>query len=145
MGVALMTPIWLCSDVKMRADCKELLSSRCTASLSHCRSYVRHTSTAILIAGYLTYFDALSSFCKITVPYPGFRIFQEADMKYTYIEVCYFYAGSTCIYIIKRQSSSYQILLLIKMYFEFLYNERYRDTLHYLHAAITHGTLPLQF
>jgi hypothetical protein len=49
---------------KWGRDCKELQSSRWAASLSRCSSYVRHTSTSVLIAWHqLTYFDALSSYC----------------------------------------------------------------------------------
>jgi hypothetical protein len=47
---------------KLGRDWKEFQSWRCTTYLSHCSSYVRHTSSAILFACFqLTYFDSLSS------------------------------------------------------------------------------------
>jgi hypothetical protein len=52
---------------KWGRDWNELQSSRCSSSQSHCSSYVRHTSTTVLIAWYqLTYFDAMASLCKMT-------------------------------------------------------------------------------
>jgi hypothetical protein len=49
----------------------------------HFTTSLQHTSTAILIAWYqLTYFDAVLSFCKMTVPYPGYRVVEEACMTF---------------------------------------------------------------
>jgi hypothetical protein len=37
----------------------------------------------------------------MTVPYPGYGIVEAVYMKYKYIELCYYYAGSTYFYGIK--------------------------------------------
>jgi hypothetical protein len=36
-----------------------------------------HISTVILIAWYQLTFDAMASLCKMTVPYPGYRLVEE--------------------------------------------------------------------
>jgi hypothetical protein len=53
-----------------------------------------------------SYLDAISSFCKMTMPYPGYRIVAEVYMKYIYI----------CIYI-------YTELLLFCWSDIYLYNK----------------------
>jgi hypothetical protein len=64
---------------------KELQSSRSTTSLYHCSSYVRYTSTAILIAIYINsqiIWRIVLSFCIMTVPYLGYSLVEEEYMKY---------------------------------------------------------------
>jgi hypothetical protein len=85
LGVWVRTPFLFCSGVKIRAGLvrtsvvkmHHFITSRqhFRSSLSHCSSYVRHTSIAILIAWYeLIFWRIVLSFCKMTVPYPGYRV-----------------------------------------------------------------------
>jgi hypothetical protein len=46
----------------------------------------------------------------MTVPYPGYKIVEEVNIKYKYIELCYFYAGSTYFYITKATVIPYNII-----------------------------------
>jgi hypothetical protein len=76
------TPFCLSSDVKIRAGLER-------TSVSHCNSYVCHTSTA------------MASLCKMTVLYPGYRIVRDVCMRYKYIRLCCSYTGYIYFYEIK--------------------------------------------
>jgi hypothetical protein len=109
---------------------KEFQPSRCITSLCHCSSYVRHTSTANITAWYqLILWHIVLSFCKMTLPFPGYRIVEEEYGKYKYIELCYFYAGSTYIYIIRMTICLLSNSIISVMHFWYLHNESYSHTL----------------
>jgi hypothetical protein len=100
--VGVRTLFLSCSDVKIRAGLKRTSGVKMHHFTISQQQLVRHTSTAILIYLHnLTYFDAMASLCKMTVPYLGYRIVEEVYMKYKYNELCCSYTGPTYISIIK--------------------------------------------